>query len=185
MIGERQRYELKFNGAWIMKPFSILLALLLLGVGFPLLAQEHGGPEGAPPPSGPPPMRLGAPPGGPPMGPVKWKRAGIPEEQQEKLQQIHKGTMELMKAKAAEMRRASESLRTAMGAYPIGQERAMKLWETISRLQKEMFQARLAMVAQMQQIVGEDAWGRMRNMGRGPGARRPPGAGPPRRRNRN
>ncbi|MCZ6533034.1 MAG: Spy/CpxP family protein refolding chaperone [SAR324 cluster bacterium] len=87
--------------------------------------------------------------------------AGLSEAQRNQVEQIHLAMRQAMLAKRLERRTANRKLREALGAYPLRREAAEKLFQSLVDIRRGMFQLRLDTMTQMQQVLGEELWGKM------------------------
>ncbi|MCH8843850.1 MAG: periplasmic heavy metal sensor [SAR324 cluster bacterium] len=87
--------------------------------------------------------------------------AELPEEKAKQLHDVHFSMMRLMAVKMGEMQKATSAMKNAMHAFPIDREAAMAQWRTASQLRGEIFQSHLGMMAEAQQIVGQENWDKM------------------------
>lgn len=87
--------------------------------------------------------------------------AQLPAEKQEQLQQLHVGMMKAMIQKRADLQVKALDLMQTMRAFPLDQKAARKQWAALDQARKEMFELRVSMMAQVQQIVGKELWQQM------------------------
>jgi hypothetical protein len=119
------------------------------------------------------------------MGPFQMhpELAQLPPEKQEQLRKLHLGMMQAMIPKRADLQVKSLLLAETMHTFPLDQKTARDQRAAIDQARKEMFELRLSMMAQVQQIVGQELWERMHSgapygmgsSGGGPGAVPAPG----------
>lgn len=98
--------------------------------------------------------------------------AELPEEKARQLHDAHFSMMRPMAVKMGEMQKAMSAMKQALHAFPIDREAAMAQWRTASQLRGEIFQSHLGMMAEAQQIVGQENWAKMHQTRRHKGHRR-------------
>jgi hypothetical protein len=104
--------------------------------------------------------------------------AQLPPEKQEQLRKLHFSMMQTMILKRADLQVKSLALSEVMRSFPVDQKAARAQWAELNKARQEMFELRLSMMAQVQQIVGKELWERMHDgvpfrggpYGGGPGA---------------
>ena len=152
-----------------MRKLSVTVLLLLVGAGLLMYAyadQEHGETRGYGYGLG---MGYGMGPGmggmgygmGPEMGGMAPFWGKIPEDKREQITQLHFSISRAMIVKMSEVREKGIELREALNKFPVDQKAAEVQWEALNRAQDEAFKPRLGMIAQVQQILGEQLWEKM------------------------
>ena len=107
------------------------------------------------------------------MGPVMmpfWD--DLSKEQQQRILDLQTAMMNAMGAKMADVHKKMLALREASLAYPLDQQAVMAKWKVLNEARGEIFQLRLAMVTQVQGIVGKERWEEMHRQRRGYGGYR-------------
>jgi Spy/CpxP family protein refolding chaperone len=99
----------------------------------------------------------------------------LPAEKQEQLRKVQVATGQAMVALMAEMQTKRDALEAATAKFPVDQAAAKKANEAVIKVRDQMFAQQLSTLAQVQQIVGKEAWEAAQSSGYGPGAGRGPG----------
>jgi len=108
-------------------------------------------------------MGMGMMGGGMGMGPLSMhpELAQLPAEKQEQLRKLHLSMVQAMIPKRAELQVKSIVLAETMRSYPLDQKAAREQSAAVDKARKEMFELRLSMMTQVQQIVGKALWEQM------------------------
>ena len=103
--------------------------------------------------------------------------AALPPDKQKQLRDLHFTFRRQMIAKRAELEQARLDMAQALQAFPLDAKAAGAAFAKVSAARQALFQLRLSMMSQVQQIVGKETWESMHN-GWGPGMGYGPNPGP-------
>jgi hypothetical protein len=97
------------------------------------------------------------------MGPLAMhpELAQLPPEKQEQLRKLHSGMVQASILKRADLQVKSLVLAETMRSFPLDQKGAREQWAAVEKARKELFDLRLSMMTQVQQIVGKELWEQM------------------------
>ncbi len=82
----------------------------------------------------------------------------LSKEQRKQLQTLQTSMMPAMMEKGFLLREQAEEFGAAQHAFPIDQQDVKAKYEALTKTRQEMFSLRMGMMAQVQQIVGKEAW---------------------------
>lgn len=82
----------------------------------------------------------------------------LPVEKKEQLASLQASTVEPMAIKNARLRSVGLKLRVELNRFPIDREAVLEQRQTQSRIQQELFEMRLDVIAWMQEIIGSKYW---------------------------
>ena len=82
----------------------------------------------------------------------------LPVEKKEQLASLQASAVEPMAIKNARLRSVGLKLRVELNRFPIDREAVLEQRQTQSRIQQELFEMRLDVIAWMQEIIGSKYW---------------------------